>query len=184
MEGLFMNFKLIYKNSIFIMIFCIFTGGCALDDSDDQKSNMGSDNVDKENSTNDTANIFSKYVQMIGMTDAEVVKLLGEGVRAIPENHTNIITREYLFTLDNNNLIAIVSYNDDGIVHGVYCYLPDYESDKWEALLTKELGTPTRINDPSMKSEDGNDTIYISWMLDSIVISLFGSNGSLSIQIE
>lgn len=123
------------------------------------------------------------FTQIIGKKDTEIIDLLGEGVKDVPDG-TYVITREYLYKIQDNALTAILSYNENGTVQGVYTYLPEYDVNKWEILLTDELGIPTKEQLNEGNSENGNEIINMYWIVNDRLVLLHGSDGTLSIQIE
>lgn len=145
----------------------------------EQDQNQGS--TDKSKASDST---IKKLVRLIGEQDKTVVDVMGEGIDWVSDDMKRIVSRKYELTLQENKLSAIVSFHENGTVQGIYCYLPDYDAVKWETALTVEFGKPTRIEDNTLNKEDGNDMLYINWMYEGSLISLFGSNGSLSIQME
>lgn len=144
----------------------------------DENQDENQDSIDESHS------VLKDYVELIGLSDNEVVMIMGEGIKPTSKQNEFITTREYIYRLENQPLTAIVSYNNKGVVQGVYSYLPDYDTGKWESLLTKELGTPTKVNQTNMNTEDGNDNLNVLWMVEGKLVSLFGSYGTLSIQME
>jgi hypothetical protein len=171
---------------IFGILLSLFTNGCSRNDKNENLTNPDSvfEQNQNEVANTNTESDFKKFVHLIGMKDDEVVEIMGEGSEPILEEWNSIIYREYEFNLQQNALTAIVSYNDNGIVQGIYSYLPDYDTQKWEDVMTSELGIPTRMEEPTLNKEDGNKTLSVIWMLEGKVVSLFGAYGSLSIQIE
>lgn len=139
---------------------------------------------EKDNDDKNKVTSINTFVSLIGLTDEEVVKRIGNGIKEQENVGDSIVTREYPFHLQNVSLTAIVSYDNQGIVQGVYSFLPDTEKEKWEAYLTEELGEPTRVEAGNLSVEDGNYITNILWMVEKRMVALFGSHGSLSIQIE
>ncbi len=180
-----MNNKSGYVLVLLIMV-GVFLVGCRNRENEENIPNSDSslEQVDPQDLTTDVESDLETFIKLIGMKDEDVIVLMGEGIEPISNEKNSIISREYVYTLAENELTAIISYNDSEIVLGIYSILPDYDVIKWETVLTSELGTPTKVEETTLNKEDGNDTININWMVEGKLITLFGSNGSLSIQIE
>lgn len=180
-----MNSKSGYALMFFIMI-GVFLVGCRNRENEENipNSDSGLEQVDPEDLTTNVEPDLETFVKLIGMKDEKVIVMMGEGIEPLTNEKNSIISREYAYTLAENELTAIISYNNSEIVLGIYSFLPDYDTIKWETVLTSELGTPTKIEETTLNKEDGNDTININWMVEGKLVTLFGSNGSLSIQIE
>jgi hypothetical protein len=158
--------------------------GCNKDNNEVKVPNVLVDQEENQETSDEIHSILKDFVELIGLNDKEVVSIMGEGIKPVNNEMELMTTREYVFKLQNNDLTAIVSYNDKGVVQGVYSYLPDYDTGKWENLLTSELGTPTRVDESNISTEDGNDILNVLWLVEGKLITLFGSYGTLSIQME
>lgn len=150
--------------------------------AENNKDVVGDETLGDSTKNNEDFYIVS-LTNLIGKNDNEVVSSMGEGKKVTTEDGSSIIQREYSYELDKDLLLSTVSYDENNIVKGVYTALPDYDITKWETILTREFGTPTKM-EQSKSGGKTDDIVTILWRDNSRLITLFGSQGSLSIIIE
>jgi len=150
--------------------------------AENNKDVVGDETLGDSTKNNEDFYIVS-LANLVGKSDDEVIAKMGEGKKVTSEDGSSIIQREYTYDLDKELLLSTVSFDENHLVKGVYTALPDYDITKWETMLTREFGTPTKME----QSKDGaktDDIVTILWKDDLRLITLFGSQGSLSILIE
>lgn len=173
--------KFILLGMTFIVI-SIGLNGCSLSD---KKNNLNKNDivkVDDEHKTKEKDTpVLITFANLIGKSLDEVSNVLATKVKpmnTLDSSYHNV----YLYDIEGESLEAVFSYNEDNMLEGIYTKLPDYEPQKWEQVLNKYLGTPTRLVNTSYSNED--EIITILWRVEHSVITLFGSYETLALLIE
>lgn len=150
--------------------------------AENNKDVVGDETLGDSTKNNEDFYIIS-LANLVGKSDNDVIAIMGEGSKTTTEDGLKTLQREYSYNLDKDSLLTTVSYDENQVVKGVFTSLPDYDITKWETLLTRELGTPTKMEQTS----DGvktDDIVTVLWRNNLRLITLFASQGSLSIIIE
>lgn len=115
---------------------------------------------------------------LIHKTDKEVINELGEGKGISYQTSDGQYSREYSLYIEGEEVTTTVVF-EDSLVSGIYTYLPDLDLNKWETMLTRKFGYPTKLLTSS------NDNIQtVRWKVDTNIVTLLCVKNSLSIQIE